>query len=312
MNKITAIFFLLFLLDSLNANAQDAADTAFEKTVFWQVSGDSLKDTSYLFGTAHPIFREDIHIAKNMLAALLKSKAVFFENIPGNNDDSLYKAINTMNKPRLHRLLGSICYDLLVDKLKQYNDTIINDPFFEYLTPQYFSSRISKHIFGFRLTAVDAILTAIAIGNDQPIFALDRKEFKEQLMEMATLDNQGDNLYKLLSETDKSITEYIKIIKGFTNWYNAGNIGNMYVRNNYLLINDRLSGIHLLRNTAAETILDKRNKEWMPKMEESMKKQNSFFAVGAAHLAGRDGLINLLRRKGYTVEPIFLEYKQKD
>jgi uncharacterized protein len=33
-------------------------------------------------------------------------------------------------------------------------------------------------------------------------------------------------------------------------------------------------------------------------------KKSTFFAVGAAHLAGEKGIINLLRRKGYTVTAI--------
>jgi uncharacterized protein YbaP (TraB family) len=35
-----------------------------------------------------------------------------------------------------------------------------------------------------------------------------------------------------------------------------------------------------------------------------MKEGSTFFAVGAAHLDGNNGLIMLLRHKGYTVKPI--------
>ena len=37
-----------------------------------------------------------------------------------------------------------------------------------------------------------------------------------------------------------------------------------------------------------------------------MKKKSVFFAVGAAHLCGEDGLIELLTKKGYRVEGIEL------
>jgi uncharacterized protein YbaP (TraB family) len=39
-------------------------------------------------------------------------------------------------------------------------------------------------------------------------------------------------------------------------------------------------------------------------MEEAMKAQPAFFAVGAGHLAGDKGVINLLRKQGYTVTPV--------
>ena len=39
-------------------------------------------------------------------------------------------------------------------------------------------------------------------------------------------------------------------------------------------------------------------------MEKAMQKEKVFFAVGAGHLAGAKGVINLLREKGYTVKGI--------
>jgi uncharacterized protein YbaP (TraB family) len=309
MKKIKIYFFGLLLIASIHGFAQEAADTAFEKTVFWQISGNGLKDTSYLFGTDHPIFREDIHIADNMLEILLKAKAVFFEYIPAVNNDSVFRAMNIMNKPRLRRLLGSISYNLLTGIFKRYNDTIVNDPLFLWMTPRYLNARVIKDIFGSRLTNFDDILMAIAVGNDQPIFALDRKEVRTELMEMNSLDQQANNLYSLIENIDKSTAVYTKHIKDLAALYYTGNIGYMYTRNNYLRINNQLNGMQIVRVPIAEDLLDKRNKSWLPVMETSMKVQLSFFAAGAAHLAGRNGLINLLRKKGYTVSPIFLEYK---
>jgi uncharacterized protein YbaP (TraB family) len=309
MKKIKINFFGLLLIVSTHGFAQEAADTAFEKTVFWQISGNGLKDTSYLFGTSHPIFREDIHIAGNMLEALLKAKAVFFENIPVENYDSLFRAMNIMNKPRLRRLLGSISYNLLTDILKKYNDTIINDPLFLWMTPQYLNSRVMWDVFGSRLTTFDNILMAIAVGNDQPIFALDRKEVRAEVMEMNSLDQQANNLYRFIEDIDKSTAAFKKRIKDFTALYYTGNIGYMYTRNIYRRINNQLNGMQIVRVSIADDLLDKRNKSWIPVMEASMKIQLSFFAAGVVHLAGRNGLINLLRKKGYTVSPIFLQYK---
>lgn len=51
-------------------------------------------------------------------------------------------------------------------------------------------------------------------------------------------------------------------------------------------------------------MLTERNIKWAEKMPEIMKKQSSFFAVGGGHLWGDNGLISLLKAKGYTVKPI--------
>ena len=54
-----------------------------------------------------------------------------------------------------------------------------------------------------------------------------------------------------------------------------------------------------------EKMLDNRNLNWIPKLEDWMSKKSLFVAVGAGHLAGENGVIHLLRNKGYKVEPVF-------
>lgn len=52
-----------------------------------------------------------------------------------------------------------------------------------------------------------------------------------------------------------------------------------------------------------QRLLVDRNKAWIPKLEALFaRKGHTFVVVGAAHLVGPDGLISMLRAKGYTVE----------
>ena len=53
-----------------------------------------------------------------------------------------------------------------------------------------------------------------------------------------------------------------------------------------------------------ELFLYGRNKKWIPEMEKAMKNGTILFAVGAAHLPGNEGVINLLRKAGYTLRPM--------
>ena len=46
-----------------------------------------------------------------------------------------------------------------------------------------------------------------------------------------------------------------------------------------------------------------RNAKWMTKIPDIMKSKSTFFAVGAAHLVGEKGLLSLLSKAGYKVEP---------
>ncbi|MEX0883326.1 MAG: TraB/GumN family protein, partial [Cyclobacteriaceae bacterium] len=51
-----------------------------------------------------------------------------------------------------------------------------------------------------------------------------------------------------------------------------------------------------------DILLDERNKNWMAPMQSMMRDGSMFFAVGAGHLGGETGLINLLKQKGYTLQ----------
>ncbi len=55
----------------------------------------------------------------------------------------------------------------------------------------------------------------------------------------------------------------------------------------------------------AERIIDQRNRNWMPKIERALASHHTYFVVvGAAHLGGPNGLLALLRARGYRVEPL--------
>ncbi|RZL39279.1 MAG: TraB/GumN family protein, partial [Pedobacter sp.] len=45
-----------------------------------------------------------------------------------------------------------------------------------------------------------------------------------------------------------------------------------------------------------------RNKKWIPVISTTSREKPTFFGVGAAHLIGENGVINLLRKSGFTVE----------
>ena len=51
-------------------------------------------------------------------------------------------------------------------------------------------------------------------------------------------------------------------------------------------------------------LIDDRNADWLTKMPAIMAQKPTLFAVGAGHLPGDKGVLNLLRKAGYTVEGV--------
>ena len=53
-----------------------------------------------------------------------------------------------------------------------------------------------------------------------------------------------------------------------------------------------------------ELLISGRNANWAQKMPEMMSAKNTLFVVGAAHLVGEKGVLQLMRDAGYVVEPV--------
>jgi uncharacterized protein YbaP (TraB family) len=53
-----------------------------------------------------------------------------------------------------------------------------------------------------------------------------------------------------------------------------------------------------------DILLYDRNANWSKKLQELMPKNSLVVAVGAGHLPGTKGVLNLLREAGYKVEPV--------
>jgi uncharacterized protein len=52
-----------------------------------------------------------------------------------------------------------------------------------------------------------------------------------------------------------------------------------------------------------QRLLVERNRNWLPKLEALFARRgHAFVVVGAAHLVGPDGLLAMLKAKGYSVE----------
>ena len=53
-----------------------------------------------------------------------------------------------------------------------------------------------------------------------------------------------------------------------------------------------------------DLLLNDRNKNWVAQLNKIMKTQSVFVGVGTGHLVGKEGLISLLRKEGYTLKPV--------
>ena len=53
-----------------------------------------------------------------------------------------------------------------------------------------------------------------------------------------------------------------------------------------------------------DLLLYTRNRNWVQQIEAIMQEKSTLFAVGAGHLGGENGVLDLLRKKGFNLRPI--------
>lgn len=276
-----AIFFLLLLFSTFS-NAQK-----LENSLLWKVSGKNLKKPSYVFGTMHLICEPTL--TPKTLRALDKTSQLYLE-IDLTDEPSILNASEDFfmeNNETIKDLLTEEEYKKLDVFLKKYmsasiellnnvkpiNISYLLYPFFLECDAESIESQLVK------VTKEQNELTFGLESNEDHNAVVDNYSNRDQLLELLELSNQDDETLK-------------REAKEMANIYLAEDIEQMYANSNEE--NAQFN----------EAILNDRNKKWIPVMEKAMKEKPTFFGVGAAHLAGEEGVIKLLRKQGYKVEPV--------
>ena len=285
MKKLYAFLLPIFLISSCRAEQKNV-----DKTLLWRVSGKDLKTPSYLFGTIHMLCQDDYIWTDAMKKSLAECKQVCFEL--------------DMDDPSV--LMGAAAGMMSTDEKKLE----------DYFTPEQWTrlSRFMKDSAGADLNqmqmmkpmVLESILASKTVACDFPvsyeanIMELAQKAKKnivgleaveEQVAVFNSLpdDTVVASLMQMTDSFRESKAEYAKMIAA----YKAQDLPGLYQQvKDSKELGDNLG-----------TFLDDRNKKWIPRMAKMMT-QPTFFAVGAGHLWGQEGVINLLRKAGFTVTPV--------
>ena len=71
-----------------------------------------------------------------------------------------------------------------------------------------------------------------------------------------------------------------------------------------LLSNELSCKLDKITKAASRYLVEDRNISWIPKIEDTINKGSTLIAKGCDHLIGDEGVLQLLRDKGYTLEPV--------
>ncbi len=301
MHRKILSFLLLLLISSSMLIAQSASKYP---SLLWKITGNGLTKPSYLYGTMHVSSKIAFHLGDSFFIALKAAEAVALESDPSlwltemlhtedmhelsydvfqrNNENNFYK--NAFYLPVLNnRMLSSSLArnpELLNGMMYRYSGYEQDFEEETYLDLFIYQSghRLKKQVIGLEdFTEVDSLLKLAMIEPSED----ENEEDEKNRIALKKIRKEGKNAAEMLEDA-----------------YRRGDL-------------DMLDSIQKLMNGNANYqryMLQERNKIMAMRMDSIMMKKSLFTGIGAAHLAGELGVIELLRSKGYTLTPVVQNY----
>lgn len=288
----TILLSLLLFFSAWLLNAQ-------EKTLLWRISGNGLTKDSYLFGTMHKICERDYFWTDTMKKYFHRADQVCFE-IDLDNPFLVFSALKGMKS-----VDGRTLKDLFTPRDFARLST-------------YFKRANGLDIMLFNQVRPSVLLlmletdyvNCITFKSYEEEIKREARKFQKPIKGLETIEDQ---FAAVSGATDKEVVSYVmnivngKYLRDKSHQMIYAQLSAFYKRQDIQELYNLVSIDSSVLFDKTEMVLDFRNKNWIPKINTYSKDKSVFYAVGAAHLAGEAGLINLLRKEGYQLSPIFSE-----
>lgn len=280
------ILFLVFGLFSIFNQAQP-----LEKALLWKISGNGLTQPSYLFGTIHATC--DVTLDAATLKALEETKQLYLEI---DMDDpmlqmQMMQGMNMKNGVTISSLVSEEEFVVIDDFLQKnigMSAKMINT-----FKPFMLNSMLLPKLLDCEFQSVEMELMKVTKAQNEEVYGLETIGDQLQVFDKIPYQDQVNELLKTAkSDLSKEKAEMKKIM----DVYKTKDIEKM------LVVMDESDNTISADNK--DVLLVNRNRNWVPVIEKVIKSTPTFFGVGAAHLAGDDGVIKLLRKQGYKVEAV--------
>lgn len=278
LSKLTRL--LLFVL-ALQAGAQNK-----NYTLLWKIEGPDLKGSSYLFGTMHVSDARAFNFSDSVMVALNNCRSFAMEIHPDTLMSDVFNKIggNLKDNKDLRDLLPEEDYRKLDEIFREEHGYSIDklhikNPFF---IRSMLSSRRKKA--SDKATFVDAWLLGIARTLQKKIYGLEKTEDQISFFNSFTKEELRKEFEDFLNPAPLNGRSHLDEL---TEVYASGDITRIEEE--------------VQRYGMSDSALNKRNLVMLNSMLQIMRKEKLFTAVGAAHLPGSHGLIELLKAQGYKV-----------
>ena len=274
-----------FCLGIISSQAQ-----AQKSSLLWEISGNGLQHPSYLFGTFHLMCKDDFVISAQLESKIKATKQFYGElKMDDPQMQSKLMAKMTMQGKTLQSMFTDADYKRVSESFQKITGMpLISFDNFKPFLPV--SLLALKSITCSEIVQPETEFVSVAKKNQLPVLGLETVDEQMDAIDKEPLDSQINDLMKTVLNFDSVKTEMLHM----TAAYNLRDVDSLYS-----FFKNTGFGLEIEKN-----LLIDRNRRWVPLISNIIKKEPTFFAVGAGHLGGKEGVVSLLRKQGYTIKPL--------
>jgi len=285
---------LLLTVAPVAANAD--TDRSADNALFWSVLKDG-RQAGYLLGTIHSEDPRVLDFTDGFLDRLRSNQVFAMEMVP--DAVTLERLGGYMKYPQgqsLEAVIGDKRFQALESALSVYQVPV---DFVQRMKPWAAMMTLSTPPpeTGFFM---DLSLSLRASGNGLEVVGLETIEEQLSFLENMPMEMQLDLLDQAIAESGRVVEVHDQMV-------------NAYLQNDLsalqALSDAQLSEVgESARRYFVELGIHARNRRMADALLKLLGKHTVFAAVGALHLPGRQGLIQILRQDGYVLRPLALPF----
>ncbi len=296
MKKVFLVCLLIF------ATVTGFSQNSGNNTLLWKISGNGLSKPSYLFGTIHLLCANDLQLSDSLKAAIAQADQVFLEL----DMDNIFEMLGVMGKMKMRNdtTLADLLTRAQYDSVKQYfksKNTMLPFSILETYKPMLASSMLLQTSVNCpNQVAMEQLIMKEAKSRRKSIKGLETMAFQMSIFDSIPYKLQAQQLLSAVQQSGDSTDN--REFEELSNAYRSQQLDTLEA----LTKRDEMGMEHF-----TDILLYNRNAAWAKKLPALMKDRPLVIAVGAGHLPGEKGVINLLRKAGYKLEPVANDMTRK-
>jgi uncharacterized protein len=268
-----------------------AVQAQLEKSLLWEISGNGLAAPSYLYGTMHVGDKRAHEFSDATLAAFKQARAFAGElNMEEVDQLAVLNLMKLDSGKQLPALFTAEEWSKIVAYCKEKVRIDPND-FKDYNIFFLYSLIAQSQFKNQKGQAVDLYFFSEAKKSGKKLLGLEKVEEQISAINSMSIEEQKKMLLEAVEGKNGSPKSDMKKMMKF---YGKGDLEGLL----------RISEEADMGSNFETAFITDRNRRMADRMVPMMEAGSTFVAIGALHLPGDEGVIALLREKGYVVKAV--------